>query len=115
MLEHPLGSLVLEPVQHSLQPQRGQSASCCSHDLPDLIDVLGGMSPRPGCAPHPLGGSPPALAATPLHLARRTPLLPVPAPADAFQPALSPQSAKPPPAANRRRLAGCPPPRASCV
>jgi hypothetical protein len=43
VLEHPGGSLVLEPVQHSLQPASGQSAACCLHGLADLIDVFGGM------------------------------------------------------------------------
>src|SRR5229473_1629531 len=43
MREDPVGSLVLEPVQHSLQPASGQSASCCSHGLPNLINVFGGM------------------------------------------------------------------------
>src|SRR6266849_4542966 len=43
VFEHPLRSLVLEPVQYSREPGGGQSASCCSHGLPDLIDVFGGM------------------------------------------------------------------------
>src|SRR6266704_1972970 len=43
MLEHPSWSLVLEPVQHALQPASGQSASCCLHRLPDVVDILGGM------------------------------------------------------------------------
>ncbi len=41
--EHALWSLMLEPVQHALQPGGGQSASCCLHGLPNLIDVFGGM------------------------------------------------------------------------
>ncbi len=43
VLEHPLWSLMFEPVQYSLQPGGGQSASCCLHGLPDLIEVFGGM------------------------------------------------------------------------
>ncbi len=43
VVEHPLGSLVFEPVQYSLQPGGGQSPSCCLHGLPDLIDVFGAM------------------------------------------------------------------------
>jgi hypothetical protein len=43
MGEHPLGSLMFEPVQHSLQPGGGQFASGFLHGLPDLIDVFGSM------------------------------------------------------------------------
>jgi hypothetical protein len=43
VFEHALWSLVLEPVQHALQPASGQSAACSLHGLPDVIDVFGGM------------------------------------------------------------------------
>ena len=43
MREYPLGSLVFESVQHSLEPGGRESASYCLHGLPDLIDVFGGM------------------------------------------------------------------------
>src|SRR5258708_12453273 len=39
-----LGSLVFETVPPSLQPASRQSASCCLHGLPDLMDGLGGVS-----------------------------------------------------------------------
>jgi len=41
MFEHPVGSLVFEPVKHDLQTLGGQSASCCTYGLPNLIDVFG--------------------------------------------------------------------------
>ena len=43
MREHAGGSLVFEPMEQACQPRRGQSAPCCLHGLPDLIDVFGGM------------------------------------------------------------------------
>ena len=32
---------MFEPVKHDLQPLGGQSASCCTYGLPNLIDVFG--------------------------------------------------------------------------
>src|SRR5260370_2885118 len=114
MREHAGGSLVFEPMEQTCQPCGGQSAPCCLHGLPDLIDVFGGMGPRPGCARHPHGDSPPALAATPLHLALHTPLPPVPALVAAFPPARPPQSARPHRGAKKTKSAACRPPRACC-
>src|SRR5260370_25965823 len=111
MLKHAGGSLVFEPMEQACQPRGGQSAPCCLHGFPDLIDVFGGMGPRPECAQHPHGGSRPALAATPRHLAPRRPLPPVPVPVHAFPPTLPPQSARPQPGAKRTNSAACRPPR----
>ena len=113
--EDPCWSLVLEPVQHALQPASRQSASCCSYGLPDVVDVFGSMRPRRACAPHPHDGSRPVPAATLLHLAPRTPLPPVPVLADAFRPARPPQSARRQRVARRRRSAACTPPPVYCA
>jgi len=115
VFEHPLWSLMFEPVQDSLEPGGRQSPSCCLHGLPNRIDVLSGMRPRPGCARHPHGGSRPAEASTRPHLAPHTLLLPVPAPADAFRPTLLPQSWQRHSVARSTRGAVCRPPRASCA
>ena len=38
VLQHPLGSLVFEPMQHAVEPPGRQSASCSLHGLTDVAD-----------------------------------------------------------------------------